>query len=1269
MRGITRARRGLPAALLLGLPLASAPAAAQDGAVRAPVPGAGLAQPAEAPPAPSGGAIAVLIRQAERWLAQDRADLAASSIERALVADPTNPAALAVAARVEAARGNRDAATSTLNRLRAAGASDEQRAVAEQAVRAATIDRAAIDDARRLAREGRPSEAVARYRAAFGGAAPPDAFALEYYETLAGTEAGAEEGRRGLARLAGRPGATGRALLANAQALTFAPATRAEGIAALAQIANRPDVAAEARRAWRQALAWYGNDPSALPLLDAYLQRFPDDPEIRRRAEAARAVPPPDPTADLRREGFARLDAGNLRGSAQQFEAAIAANANDADALGGLGVIRLREGRNAEARQLLERAIAASPGQGAQWQRALDGASYSQELADARVALRRGDLDAADTILRRAAQRQVEDRTDVEAMLGELALRRGDAPGAEQRFRAALARRPNFPPPATGLTPALRAPGRGAEAVPVPRVAGSEPAPGGGQVGNLRAEAARAADPGVAAALLRSAVELAPNDPWVRLDLARVLRREGRGAEGRALVDALAVRDGAGSDAIYAAALLADEEGRPDEVDAWLSRIPPGRRNADMARLAGRARMQRDVATAAARFPISATESRRALLTIAARPDPSGATAAAVVRALGEVGDTVGAAEAVRVAQAANRGAGAGARLAVAGALLGTGQEPEAMAIIDSLDGLALTAEQRRDVVALRAGVAIRAADRLNEEGEQAQAFERLRPVLAADPQSTEARLALGRLYQGARQPTEALRVAEALLVRDPRNIDARRAAVEALIAMGDRRRAEAQVAEALSLTPRDSRVSLLEARVARAFGDDQRAQRVLLAAASQRNAELGRIAGPAIGVAPGAGSTLPALPTQIAGTMENPFARTGPSRAVVPVAGVPQDRIAREIAEQLALVRDDTATRASLGVAGRLRSGDPGLDRLQEAAVPLSASVAPGAIGGRLTANVLPVTIDAGSVNLNSLQSAARFGTNPLAFSTPVAPKDTTASGVGLGIAYRRGDSFNFDLGVSPLGYQSTNIVGGIEVAPRITDSLRVRLTAERRSVTDSLLSWSGMTDPRSGQAWGGVTRTVGRAQVELPLGPGYIYAGGGYGSFTGENVANNNRVEAGVGFSYPVYRSGNNELSTGVDLVYFAYDQNLRYFTLGQGGYYSPQSYAAINVPLDFRGRLGDVGYRLGATAGYVNWREDASLVFPNNATLQSQLVQAARTNSQLVTAYPGQSQSGFIGGVRADLDYALTDNTSLVGQFSFNKAAQWDETRVLFRLQNRF
>ncbi|PZW40065.1 tetratricopeptide repeat protein [Humitalea rosea] len=1254
-------RAGLPIALtLLGLPLAVLPVAAQ----------AQLPPPASLTARPSSGAVDVLVRRAERWLDQDRADLAASEIERAQAADPNNPAVLAVVARIAAARGDRDAAAAALQRLRALGGGDSPaQQEAEQAVRLAVIDRGAIEEARRLAREGRAVEAVARYRGAFGPGTPPEPYALEFYQTLAGTETGAEEGRRGLARLAARPGANNRARLANAQTLTYDPATRAEGIRLLAALAAQPDVAAEARRAWSQALGFAGNDPTAVPQMEAFLQRFPDDAEVRRRLETARAVPvaAPDPSADLRREGFARLEAGALQESAARFEAALAVNPSDADALGGLGILRLRAGRPAEARTLLERAIALAPARASQWQPALDGAAYGQELTDARTALRRGDTEAADTLLRRALQRQVEDRTDAETLLGEVTLRRGDAPGAEQRFRAALARRPGFGPAVAGLNQALRAQGRLSEIREPPRARAEAAAPQDTRVTQLRAEAARSPDPGVAIALLRSAVELAPNDPWTRLDLARVLRRQGRDAEGRALVEELAARERSGGDATYAAALYADEDGRPGDAEAFLARIPPGRRSADMARLSARTRTQRDVAQAVARLPLAGPEGRQGLLNIAARPDPTGATGAAVIRALGEAGDGPGAAEAARVAQAANRNAGPTARLALASALLGAGQDGEAMALAGVLDGMPLSNDQRRDVAALRAGIAIRAADQLNEAGEQAQAFERLRPVLTSEPDNPEARLALARLYQGARRPADALRVAEALLARDPRNLAARQSAIEAAVAMGDRRRAEALLAEAQTLAPRDSRVALLDARVARAFGDEARARRILLAAATQRDAELGRA--PAVGVAPGAGVSLPrgAAPEGL----QNPFQRAGAAPLVQLAGGIvpqmPRDAVAREIAQELAQLQTETASRFTASATGRARSGDPGLDRLREIAVPLEADIAAGRLGGRITATVTPVMLDAGQLETTSASNARRFGSNALGGANGAG--DGTATGVGLGLAYARGDSFRVDIGSTPLGFETTRMVGGIEVAPRLNERLRLRVTAERRGVTDSLLSWSGATDRRTGTTWGGVARTGARGQFELPVGPGYIYAGGGYSVFEGDGVADNTRVEGGAGFSYPVYREGTDEISTGVDLVYLAYDQNLRYFTLGHGGYYSPQSYAALNVPLDYRGRSGDFSYRLGATAGYATSREDATAVFPNDPALQARLVALGAGDATIVTRYPGQSQTGFVGSLRADLDYAVTPNMTFGGQVRFSKASDFDETRVLLRLQNRF
>ena len=148
---------------------------------------------------------------------------------------------------------------------------------------------------------------------------------------------------------------------------------------------------------------------------------------------------------------------------------------------------------------------------------------------------------------------------------------------------------------------------------------------------------------------------------------------------------------------------------------------------------------------------------------------------------------------------------------------------------------------------------------------------------------------------------------------------------------------------------------------------------------------------------------------------------------------------------------------------------------------------------------------------------------------------------------------------------------------------------------MTDSLLSWSGVRDTTSGRTWGGVVRTGGRAQLEYAAGPVGLYLGGGYYNFSGESTARNSRYEAGAGMSYQVWREPEDELQAGLDIVYLAYDKNQRLFTFGNGGYFSPQSYVAVNLPVDWRGRNGDLSYRLGGTIGYQSYREDSAQILP--------------------------------------------------------------------------
>jgi Tfp pilus assembly protein PilF len=1289
---MTSFRAGLLATALVATTLAAAPSLAQE------------------------RGIAALLDQANYWKLQNRPDQVVRTLERVLQVDPRNADALSGIAEAQAQLGNATAAQEALARLRNAAPADPRTSQADVAVRTATVDSGALNQARQLAQAGRNAEAVERYRSLFRGTVP-DSFAVEYYQTLAGTEGGWREARDGLGGLARRAPTNTAVQLAYAQVLTYREETRAQGIEILRRLSGQPESQGAATAAWRQALTWLGAGPEAVRPLEGYLQQNPNDAEIQRRLEEARNPPqgPVDAAGEGRVAAWRAFNANRLREAEERFAAVLAVDPNDADGLGGLGLIRLRQGQRAEARRYLEAAIAADPTRRSSWERALQGTTQQAgparpgaggsgggapgpDIQQARNLVEGGNFSQAEPLLARIIGRNGGDRPDAEALLGDIALRQGNAGAAEARYRAALARRGNFGAALSGLASSLQAQGKFAEAEEVFRRLGQASSPQL-RADALRAEAQRTDDPAAAAALLRAAMQNEPNNPWPRLDLARLMARSGQGAAARQLIDE-SVAGRTTPDTIFAAALFANEQGRPADAVRLLERLPANARTADQNRILASARVQAEVRAAAGLATQGRRqEARQRLLAIASRPDPTGEAGPAVVRALNAMNDPLTAQQAARMASIASRGQSPSAQLSAAGALLEAGLDQEAAVKAGGLDPNRLNAEQRRAASGLQAGLAIRQSDQLNRQGDQATAFEVLAPTLRQDPQNPAANLALARLYQGARETEQAQRVAEAVLSRNPRDTDARQAAMDAAIANRDWSRAEALLSEGRALLPNDARIPMLEARLARAWGDQRRAQAALQQAAQLRRQQLGGDA--QVGIL-GAGMVPQAtLPQQQPASSDNPFRRVplagqgaplqgqlmSPAmqgqqfqlaQATSPVSPVPADPLLGEITRQLQEVREEAAPRITPAFGLRSRSGDAGIDRLTETHAGAEGSVSMPGIGGRLTARAAAVNADIGELG-RSLGAARRFGSNPATLPglnaqvsdaqiNAATRTESSQSGIALGLAYAR-PNFAIDVGSTPIGFNQTNIVGGIEVAPEIGDGVRLRLTAERRAMMDSLLAWGGLRDPGSGQEWGGVVRTGGRVQLEFSSGETNFYIAGGYYRLEGENVAENNRIEAGAGFQVPIWRSATDELVTGLDLVYFAYDNNLRFFTLGHGGYFSPQSFISANIPVDYRGRSGNLSYRLGATLGLTTFTEDRTAVFPNDAARQAALEGRAASESGVDAFYAGQTKTGLTGGLRGDIEYMVTPQLRIGGALRFDQAADWSEGRGVVYARYRF
>ncbi|MFC7554994.1 tetratricopeptide repeat protein [Pseudoroseomonas wenyumeiae] len=675
--------------------------------------GGALAQdpaPAANPPAaaaPASGAeqspLSTLAEQVDYWRAQNRPELAFAAVERLLAANPRDPEVLASAAEIAAQMGRKDAADGYLATLRRVAPNDPRIAVVERQRNFGESDRAALEEARALAQSGRAAEAIARYKSFFLNGNVPDNLVPEYYQTMAGIDyQNFRDATAALRQRLERDPDNTRLRLTLAQIQTYRETTRYSGIDTLRSLTGNSSVGASARAAWRQALLWEGPSGELISAIETYLASNPSDPQIEAKLREARGTLP-DAATQARIDGYQSVEGGQLAQAEQQFRTSLQSVPDDPGALAGLGLVRWRQGHAAEARDLRDRAIAAAPqrrdefmtmftGLDAALQPARSGGGQAVRVppspsVQARQALARGNLDQADDFARRAAGSNANEQVQAEIILGLIALRRDDLSTAEARFRAALARRPGLPEALGGLYDVLQRQNRFAEAEALQQETGFRPSSAAGlatqRAYTLRDEASRS-EPAQATALLAQAKAVDPQNPWVRLDLVRLLRAQGQEADAAREEQELAALGN--NDAAYAAALLAQDQERYGEVVARLEAIPTRVRNADANRLLTQARQEQEIG----RLEAQAREMPRSgaiqqLMALASRPDPSGTMAAGVVRALGRLQQPEAAAQAARTALTVNRNATPDARIQLAGALLSARRVEDAQAITASL--------------------------------------------------------------------------------------------------------------------------------------------------------------------------------------------------------------------------------------------------------------------------------------------------------------------------------------------------------------------------------------------------------------------------------------------------------------------------------------------------------------------------------------------------------------------------------------------------------
>ncbi|KAG1256420.1 hypothetical protein G6F65_016319 [Rhizopus arrhizus] len=301
----------------------------------------------------------------------------------------------------------------------------------------------------------------------------------------------------------------------------------------------------------------------------------------------------------------------------------------------------------------------------------------------------------------------------------------------------------------------------------------------------------------------------------------------------------------------------------------------------------------------------------------------------------------------------------------------------------------------------------------------------------------------------------------------------------------------------------------------------------------------------------------------------------------------------------------------------GRRSDGTPGISRLSRD-TRIAHLDAPFA-GGLGWARIEQVQFDAGRFQTDAngaydedfgscdLDLVQADGTRLRAPGCTRFVHQQRTSGAGFAVGWRTlDDRWNFDIGHTPSNYAVGNWLGGLTFNGDL-GRFGWGATVSRRPMTNSLLSQAGAYDPRSGIRWGGVTANG------LTFSLGYdqggrngVWSNWSWHRLTGENVVDNTRARAMVGWYHKLIQRTDMRLDVGTTAMYWRYQKDLGGYSLGQGGYYSPQRYASLSLPVSFAWRNDNWSVRLDGSVSVSSARTSSISRYPDQALIERVIAQ---------------------------------------------------------------
>lgn len=266
------------------------------------------------------------------------------------------------------------------------------------------------------------------------------------------------------------------------------------------------------------------------------------------------------------------------------------------------------------------------------------------------------------------------------------------------------------------------------------------------------------------------------------------------------------------------------------------------------------------------------------------------------------------------------------------------------------------------------------------------------------------------------------------------------------------------------------------------------------------------------------------------------------------------------------------------------------------------------------------------------------------------------------------------FDIGTTPYGFTVQNLAGGISYSDKIGVT-GWTATASRRPLSNSLLSFAGATDPRTGIEWGGVMANGAALGLSWDQGNANgVWVDLSHHQLKGKNVADNTRSRLMAGYYRRLINAPHERLTVGVNSMLWHYKKDLGEYTLGHGGYYSPQTYTSLSLPVSYAKRTVDWSYLVEGSVSISKAKTRDMAYYPERGLINDPWQQLANrgvsdTAFMADNSFSGGSSNGVGYNIRGLVERRLTDHWVLGTGLDWQHSKDYSPSRAMFYLRYSF